>query len=184
MLVNRPTFCACAMAVAVLLGACSSGGGKASGPTTTVAGNPIRAASTTIPARGVSTRLELQNRTVVSGNSLDGDLVVDNRTSQPVQTPLCGGWEVQLTNDRVPVQRIVLFKCGPGPTFPVGVHRFPFTVDARYPCGPRPPAGVDCSGDVAPPLPPGYRAVLVQGAMQIPVPAPVTVRVVASGPGE
>lgn len=48
MLVNRPAFCACTMAVAVLLGAYSGSGGKASGPTTTVGGLVVVASPLTV----------------------------------------------------------------------------------------------------------------------------------------
>ena len=178
MVANRPIARGFLLAIAFGASACSSGGGKAASPTT-VGSHQLGVAATIVP-RGVTTRLELQARSVVSGDSVDGDLVVDNETGQPIHSPICGAWDVELTNDRVPVQRIFFFKCAPGPAFPVGVHRYPFTVDTRYRCGPRPLPGVDCGGDVAPLLPPAeYHAVFVQAAMHLPVPAAVTVRVVA-----
>ena len=178
MMVNRPIPRGFVLVLVLVASSCSSGGPKASSPTT-VGGHQLGVAATTVP-RGVRTRLELPARSVVSGDSVDGDLVVDNETGQPIHSPICGAWDVELTNGHVPVQRIFFFKCAPGPTFPVGVHRYPFTVDTRYRCGPRPSRGVACDGDVAPRLPPAeYHAVFVQAAMHLPVPAPVTVRVVA-----
>jgi hypothetical protein len=128
----------------------------------------------------VTTRVELSSDSVVAGRTASGALVVDNETGKPIRTPMCAYWEVQLTNQHVPVESLRLAKCGPGPAFAVGVHRYPFTVAASYGCGPVPPPTGPCGSNGPPPLPVGeYHAVLVQEGTNLPTPVPVSVRVVA-----
>jgi hypothetical protein len=116
---------------------------------------------------------------VAAGLTEHGALVVDNRTGKPLRMPICAAWEVQLTNRTVPIQRVFLSKCGPGPVFPIGEHRFPFTVRVSYrACGVAPARS--CRNGAPLPLPVGqYHAVLVQYQMALPRPAPVPVRIVA-----
>jgi hypothetical protein len=156
-----------------LLAGCSGGSHHTAHPPTPPTPSLVHAR----PA--VTTRLEFQSNVVGTGRSLVGALVVDNKTRQPIRSPICSSWEVQLTNQHVPIQHIVVVeKCAPGPVFSVGSHRYTFTVEASYRCGPAPPPGPSCVNGGPLPLPTGdYRAVLVQGGTTLPPPAPISVHV-------
>jgi hypothetical protein len=172
------------LALSLTFASCSSGADKQAAPSTTTAENPagITAsprAPTTNVRPSVTTRLELQSEVVAPGHTIVGALVVDNETGKPIRTGACATWGVQLTNENVPVRRIPIPPpCAPGRVFPVGIDRYPVYLGALFLCGSVPPPGLSCRNELTP-LPVGdYHAVLVQIAMRLPPPKPVSVRVV------
>ena len=107
-------------------------------------GRHIRVSSRVRGARPpVVTRLVLPSDEIVAGASMSGVLVVDNETGAPIHEPICGAWTVELTNEHVPVRPLSTIKCGPGPVFAAGVHRYAFSTRAVYPYGVGPPVGPD-----------------------------------------
>jgi hypothetical protein len=163
--------------VAVVLTAACSGGTHHSSPSPT-----SMTGGSSAPVRPtLTTHVDLPSGGVVAGHSVEGTLVVDNESHQPIRTPTCAYWVVQLMNEHVPVQGLRFDQCGLAPVFGVGVHRYPFTLTAAYGCGSVPLPSHPCprNGNLLP-LPVGaYQAVLVRGGMTLPAPAPVSVRVVA-----
>ena len=87
-----------------------------------------RLKTTSARHHGVSSRIGLASRALVSGASEHGTLVIANHTGHPVRWD-CAYLEVQLTNAHWPLERHPT-PCGPTRTLPVGTTRLHFTLRA------------------------------------------------------
>lgn len=143
-------------------------------------------------ARPVAPRLTvdiiMKTTTVVRGRDLSGILRVTNNTGRPVTLANSGGcripWTVALEGARVKAVPAFTSTCDRRPRVAAtGITDWPFTTTSRYPACTNDRSAVTsqfpaCTPDgTLPPLPAGdYRAVLVSQAPLLPVPPPVTVR--------
>lgn len=183
-----------ALGIIVLVAGCAS----ASRPAGNTTAGPPRAASPAAPVSarpavrpgGLSARLVLRSAAVVAGSSVTARVVIDNETGHPVNFADCDGGAYE----------VVLWAGGYRPgaawpaclghdTLPAGestrVVRFMAAYGSCAPQRPVPPGARACLPDGGiPPLPPGtYRAVTFPADPgMLPVPAPVTVRLVAAVP--
>jgi hypothetical protein len=181
--------------IASCVAGCSSGGDKATTPTSTT--TPSTTATSPPPAtrpQPLAARIQLPNDVMVGGSEVTGHLVIDNNTGTTVHL-LSGGktgctpqWAVSLGNSKIPPMEAFASMCGLQPlVLRPGENRLPFTMQARYDhCGgtgsngPVKPACVG-SPPAPPPLPADeYHAILTGGLGGVPKPAPVPVRVTRS----
>lgn len=157
------------------------------GPTVTL---PATVPYSPPPPGALSTRIELPTRTLVSGSTVGGALVVTDHTDRSYNlTQGCRPyWAVGLQSATIPFNPAVPAICGLSPFWiHPGDNRLPFTLAVRYQAcssGPSGAAMAPCGGGGAlPPLPPGrYQVVLVSGTPSLSAPA-VDVDVVAAEGG-
>jgi hypothetical protein len=146
-----------------------------------------------VPAsKDLSARLVIPDRATKAGTTLTGELVITNKSKQPID--LVGPdqceprFAVVLTNKQIPPEVAFAKDCvGARFTVAPGQHRFLFGVITSYQgCSAAPPTTVPPDmpgcvgphGTAVPPLPAGkYHAVLVgNGNLALPEPNPVKIR--------
>jgi hypothetical protein len=136
------------------------------------------------PVPGISTAIKLPAKTMVTGSTMHGVVIVTNRTGHAVEVEGCESWlQVGLSNRDTKAQ-ILWHDCLEQLTIPEGRSRYPFTLSAMYRgCVVEPPMpdGVPlCEAGTPPPLPPGrYRARIHQRNIVVRDPPSVVVRVTA-----
>lgn len=133
----------------------------------------------------VVTRVELPSTTITAGSSIRATVVVANNSGRVLNATRCGGYfQLVLGNDHV--HQAVLWRlCAENFAIPMGASTYPVLLSTEYPGCSRDTPTTDTPaclpGGNPPPLPPGeYRATLYQSGNAVPIPPPITVRVVAA----
>lgn len=151
---------------------------------------PPETSSTTVDptvTAPLSGRIELAETTVEAGGTIEGRVVVNNNTGEPIIVVGCGSiFQVALANDEI--EPMVGWNlCAQDITIPTGESTYPVSVRASYntclgESGESTIPMVPCLEDGLPPaLPPGdYEARLYQGPEVVPEPSPIEIRVIAS----
>jgi hypothetical protein len=114
------------------------------------------------------------SRTIATGASMSGHLILENGTGQSVQTAGCGSFfQVALTS-KTYHPTIPWLTCLQSFTIPAGQSRYRVTIEANRSVCPQ-----DSARDVMRcPLPPGdYHAVMFQLGHLVQAPRPVLIRV-------
>ncbi len=162
-----------------MAGGCSSGSPAAS---TTTAAAP--ATTSTVPAAPVSISIELPATTMVAGSTMNGHVVVHNRTGRPLHKSGCGSlFQVALASDRIKPQ-VAWAMCLQRITIPTGTSTYPVQVLGTYNgcsnSGPQGDSPACLPGSKVPPLPAGaYRATLYQSSTVAAEPTPIPVQLTA-----
>ena len=159
---------------------------------TGIASAKVLSSPRAVHAKDLSVRIKLPVSRVLAGSTVNGTLIVTNKTDSPIELTVTAAqcrpkWSVSLTNKNVPPGVFQTDECGHPPiVLEPGRNRFPFALPATYRAGcsggenDRPTGAIPrCTADGRiPDLPPGkYRAVLV--GLPVPDPDPIPVRVVA-----
>lgn len=156
------------------------GGGHAAGPNTSAAASAPR-----VPAGAIMVALDLTQRVVRAGGTLDAALVITNTTHSPIDILGCPKtWlSVGLANSQIPFQPVGSLEQCPPYSLAAGSTRFAVKVLASYQFFPDPCTSQSTACHVVPPpLPPGdyVTRVYTQG-LPAGTPAPSPVQVVVTG---
>ena len=181
---KRTALVGLAIGLALVAAGCSGSGPTTSPNPSNQAGRPGGSGSGSERSPGpqpeLQVRLVLPSTTVRSGSTLNGRLIVTNRTGHALRGTACGSpFQVLLENDRVEQQPAWL-GCLARVTVRVGTSSWPVGVSAFYnTCGPG--MKVHCAAGGHPPgLPPGsYETRFFQNGHLVPAPAPI--RIVVTG---
>jgi hypothetical protein len=179
--------------VAIALAGCSHSSGRANSPSTSTI--PV-----SVPSRGpspiVTSRLEVESRTIKAGAPVRVFLVIDNRTGYPIRQPVCHSstdWQAYLTNGHdasgpLPVASGRLCdRTKPAESVPIGESRVSYTTHATYfgcaPASDSYPPTPKClqPGDRMPPLPAGRYTIAVNESPYVGVPRPAALHAVIVG---
>jgi hypothetical protein len=139
------------------------------------------------PATPVQIKVNLPQRQVHAGQSIQGTAVITNNTGRPISVPGCpGSWlQVGLTNGKIQFSPAVPdIACAPSIQLAPGPNTFPVTVSTTYQAclGPQGRSMLpmpSCDNGKPPPLPVGtYRIATVAAGLTALDPPPLTVTLV------